>query len=459
MTSGEPVRVDRLTIFSHLWAIAGLCEWTRWTFTESGGSWVLLAAAGALFLAPSSIPALAGFATVQAVFHVLAANRPWNHGLFMALVNLTILAAIFHRRARGGRAGSAGDRDALVETFGPPIRLGLIALYLMTFTHKLNTDFLNPEVSCAGWLLGFLGRAYRVVPVAEWSIVGSIWGTLVVELTVPLLLCFRRTAYVGLAIGAGFHLFLSQFGGLHGFAAMLCAVYFLFLPCDFTARVTARTARWPDPGLRATLIGVGAALLVWKLLGRVAHLPHIYRGLVLWDVWLLAVVVVFGREIGRTWRVPADFGLRPRWAPLWAMPVVVVLNGLSPYVGLKTETSWAMYSNLRTETRGNHLLVPESAKVFGYQDDLVAIVETTLPALREYAKDDVRLTFFELQRICSAATEDFTATYRRRGELRKLAVAGGVASDSEACRPHSWLVGKLLRFRPVDVGDHARCRH
>jgi hypothetical protein len=453
------VRVDRLTIFSHLWAIAGLCEWTRWTFTESGGSWLLLAAAGALFLAPNSVPALAVFAAVQAVFHVLAANRPWNHGLFMALVNLTILASIWHWRFGGGRAASASDRDALVETFGPPVRLGLIALYLMTFTHKLNADFLNPDVSCAGWLLGFLGRAYRVVPVAEWSIVGSIWGTLVVELLVPLLLCGRHTVYLGLAIGIGFHLFLSQFGGLHGFAAMLFAVYFLFLPRGFTERVAARASRLPAPGLVTTAVGLGAVLLAWKLLGSVAHLPHIYRGLVLWDVWLLAVVVAFGREIVRTWRVPADFGLRPRWAPLWALPVVVVLNGVSPYVGLKTETSWAMYSNLRTETRPNHYVVPASAKLFGYQDDLVEIVETALPALRGYAKNDLRLTFFELRRICSAATEDFTATYRRQGELRTLTVAGGVANEAEACRPHPWILGKLLRFRPVDVGTHARCRH
>ena len=453
------MRVDRLTIFSHLWAIAGLCEWTRWTFTESGGSWLLLAAAGALFLAPNSVPALASFAAVQAVFHVLAANRPWNHGLFMALVNVTVLAGIGHWRARGGRATSVADREALVETFGPPVRLGLIALYVMTFTHKLNADFLNPDVSCAGWLLGFLGRAYRVVPVAEWSVVGSIWGTLLVELLVPLLLCFRRTAYAGLVMGAGFHLFLSQFGGLHGFAAMLFAVYFLFLPRGFTDRVAARAARWPAPGLVATAVGVGAALVAWKLLGRVGHLPHIYRGLVLWDFWLLTVVVVLGGDLVRAWRVPADFGLRPRWAPLWALPLVVVLNGLSPYVGLKTETSWAMYSNLRTETRANHFVVPQSAKLFGYQDDLVEIVETTLPALRDFAKPDVRLTFFELRRICSAEAEDFTATYRRDGELRTLAVAGGVASDPEACRPHPWLVGKLLRFRPVDVGTHARCRH
>lgn len=441
------MRLDRLTVFDHLWAIAGLCEWTRWTFTETGWSWVLLATSLALLTFPGSVACLAVFAATQALFTALAANQPWNHGLFMALMNLAILVAI--ARCRHGR--QAVDPEVLVDTFGPALRLGLIALYAMTFFHKLNADFVNPEVSCAGWLLGWLSRAYVIVPADAWAVVGSIWGTLVVEFAVPVLLCFRRTAYWGVAIGAAFHLFLSQFGGLHGFAAMLFAVYFLFLPRAFTASLAVRVARWSTPGPVGLLAAAGAALVVWGLLGRGLGLPHIYRGLVLWDVWLLGVIVLLGRELAAVWRMPADFALRPRWAPLGVIPLIVVLNGLAPYVGLKTETSWAMYSNLRTEVRPNHFVVPASAKVFGYQEDLVEILTTSLPALQPYVGGDVRVTFFELRRICSAATANFTVAYRRNGEVATL--------DPKTCRPHPWLVGKLLRFRPVDTGAHARCRH
>jgi hypothetical protein len=132
---------------------------------------------------------------------------------------------------------------------------------------------------------------------------------------------------------------------------------------------------------------------------------------------------------------------------------------MAPYVGLKTETSWAMYSNLRTEVRPNHLVVPASAKLFGYQDDLVEILDTTLPALRGYVGSDVRLTFFELQRLCRTTTDDFAVSYRRNGTDHTLAVVGGVASDPVVCGPHPWLADALLRFRPVDVGAHATCRH
>jgi hypothetical protein len=462
------VRIDRLTIFSHLWAIAGLCEWTRWTWTETGWAWVLLVGSLALAVLPNSVACLAVLATAQALFTALAANRPWNHGLFMALMNVVILASIarglVERRTSGGGAAPL-DREALVDTFGPALRLSLILLYLLAFFHKLNADFLNPDVSCTGVLLGWLDRSYRILPLERWAVVLGIWSTYFIELTVPLLLCFRRTVYVGLAIGAAFHLFLSQFGGLHGFAAMLFAVYFLFLPKAFTARVAERFSTllesidWPATRRLGLPVVAGAMLVVGKVLGHYFGTSHIYRGLLFWDLWLLGVIVVFGRDLARVPTMPADFTLRQRWAPLWAAPLVVFLNGLSPYVGLKTETSWAMYSNLRTEVHGNHLIVPASAKVFGYQDDLVEILDSSLPALKEYAGSDVQLTFFEFRRLCSAATDDFSVSYRRNGEDHGLAVAGGVASDPAACRAHPWLVGKLLRFRPVDAGAHARCRH
>ena len=50
------------------------------------------------------------------------------------------------------------------------------------------------------------------------------------------------------------------------------------------------------------------------------------------------------------------------------LPVLVVLNGSSPYLGLKTETSFAMFSNLRTiGGLSNHLLVGAGVQVFDYQ--------------------------------------------------------------------------------------------
>ena len=45
-------------------------------------------------------------------------------------------------------------------------------------------------------------------------------------------------------------------------------------------------------------------------------------------------------------------------------PALVFLNALTPYVGLKTQNSWTMYSNLQTEPgRWNHSLIPEVVRL------------------------------------------------------------------------------------------------
>ena len=203
------MRFNRLTVFNHLWAIAGFCEWTRWTWTESPWSSGLLVTSMALFVFPNSVLCLALYAATQVLFATLAANAPWNHGLMMALMNLAILVSIawcwIERKRASGDATGTPDPEVLVDTFGPALRLSLIVLYFITFFHKLNSDFVNPDVSCAGVLLGWLNHSYRILPLEEWAVVLGIWACLAVELMVPLLLCFRRTVYFGLAIGTAFH--------------------------------------------------------------------------------------------------------------------------------------------------------------------------------------------------------------------------------------------------------------
>lgn len=141
------------------------------------------------------------------------------------------------------------------------------------------------------------------------------------------------------------------------------------------------------------------------------------------------------------------------------IPLLVVFSGVSPYLGLKTETSWSMYSNLRTEVRPNHIFMPRWLTVSGYQDDLVAILETSHPELRTYQQRGLLLPHFEFRRICSATAEDFRVVYERDGKERTLEVIDGVSSAPLTTHPHPWLADRLLRFRTVDEGDHMRCRH
>jgi hypothetical protein len=161
----------------------------------------------------------------------------------------------------------------------------------------------------------------------------------------------------------------------------------------------------------------------------------------------------------------------PRWPPaksllahpvpaLAIVPLLTLLNGVSPYLGLKTEASFAMFSNLRTETSSNHLLVRQSVDLLGLQSDLVTIESSTDDQLQQIAERGYLLPLWELQAYVRARTEvsgpDFTVTYTRKGVRRSVERAG---RDAELSRQGQFLARKLVAFRPVAANGPNPCRH
>jgi hypothetical protein len=141
------------------------------------------------------------------------------------------------------------------------------------------------------------------------------------------------------------------------------------------------------------------------------------------------------------------------------VPILVVYNGFCPYLGLKTESSWGMYSNLRTEIRPNHVFMPAWLQVAGYQQDLVEILETSLPNLQRYQREGLLLNFAEFRRISRAAAGDFTVTYERGGTVRHLQSTNGTSNDASVTTSPGWLTETLLIFRPIDSQGPMKCRH
>jgi hypothetical protein len=134
------------------------------------------------------------------------------------------------------------------------------------------------------------------------------------------------------------------------------------------------------------------------------------------------------------------------------LPAVVVLNGLSPYLGFKTETSWSMFSNLRTEGgRSNHWVMPTSLQVFDYQRDLVEIVAASDRGLQAVADAGAVIPYFEIRR-----KPWMSLSYRDGDDVREVAT---VADDPRYPGPPPWVARKFMSFRPVTVGAHQRCVH
>ena len=134
---------------------------------------------------------------------------------------------------------------------------------------------------------------------------------------------------------------------------------------------------------------------------------------------------------------------------------LVALNGLSPYLGLGTEHSFAMFSNLRTEAGDwNHRLVPRAARVFGFQDELVRVIESDDRRLRREVERGLRLVPFELRRWAAWNPEARLVYTRGDREIRVER-----AADDPFLAPPNPVLAKLMRFRALPPEGVGACLH
>lgn len=423
--------LDGLAVFAFLWAVVTLfhqVSFKTWISQHEPLGWLLTAAAFLLTLRPRSILILAMMLVLSILYTLQRSPFVPNHILFECLVNVTMLLALAHTMIQGLTGETAikiqfnhglqnkSARDDLFETFAPAVRIELLVLYGFAVLHKLNKDFLDPEVSCAGHMLRTLADLLPFLPTAQWASLLSIWITLTIEACIPLFLCFKRSRSLGILLGLGFHslLGLHRHRGLYSFSAMLFALFFLFTSENFTADLTRLEKtirrRLGETRRSKVILQVSATLgllllggLLW--LSQTGHLPHLHsKGLIAWIVWTLGLIGLYlgAFLIKGKAETRSSTTFRCRWKIIWAMPALLVLNGMSPYLGLKTETSFSMFSNLRTEGKQpNHLFVPSWIKLTALQDDLVEVSASDNRVLQDYASSKSLLPYFEFRRECS----------------------------------------------------------
>ena len=148
--------------------------------------------------------------------------------------------------------------------------------------------------------------------------------------------------------------------------------------------------------------------------------------------------------------------LLPHWS-LMTVPVVVFFNGLSPYFGLKTENSFAMFSNLRTEGGvTNHFIVPADLQVFDFQKAVVEVVSSSDPGFQDLADEKQAIVLFEFRRLVESR-KPRRIEYLLNGE-RKIFLASDPASVS-ALGKNPFVLAKLMRFRPFSKEEPQPCGH
>ncbi|MEO6628807.1 MAG: hypothetical protein ABIP03_09590, partial [Aquihabitans sp.] len=145
---------------------------------------------------------------------------------------------------------------------------------------------------------------------------------------------------------------------------------------------------------------------------------------------------------------------RPTSLLLAIVPALVVLNGLTPYLEIKTGYGWNMYANLRTvDGDSNHLIVRRTFPLTDQQASLVRVIRSDDAALQVYADNQYALTWDQARRYLSRHRL-VALTYERNGHTVELAHA---QDDPAIVKPLPLWREKLQLFRSVDLTSPERC--
>lgn len=275
---------------------------------------------------------------------------------------------------------------------------GLTVLtYFLAFFHKLNRDYLSAERSWSVQLAEFFcwDRNIQDRRVVEGIGRVGIVATLAFEGLLPVLLLIPETRPLGLFLGLVFHFGLALLG-IVNFSAMMYAALAAFVPPAAVAQAALRVEGLGAPVLFG--LCVPFLLLVGWMTPRHAgrHCPYRMRrpawilqlGFgVLTCLLLLGAIALYG--------LPPD--VREAWPALTGGQTAILalvlglfaFNGIGPYLGYKTEFSFAMFSNLRCDP-WCHLLFPARWRPFSSRYVRVDRIEG-LPPEEELATDGAAL--------------------------------------------------------------------
>ncbi len=449
----------RAWAFASMWAIANIVHLVN---QEVGGltspaAWLNLVAALALLRRPSS-HRLALLASTQLLHTIWVAPLAPDHAVLAAWVNIVILLAYARVRLR--------DRDvepgAMLASALGAIRALVLIAYSAAALAKYNDTFLDPERSCAP----FIAEAARfgLFPddsTFDWAHIGAAIGP---ETLIPILLLIPRTRRFGVRFGILFHFLVSISLAVRvwDFTATLFALFALFLSDDEVAEAVRlwrerRDTRDPSRLIRRILemamwvpahgrwIILGLMAGAFGFLNELFVILALYGAFTVYGVRLLRV----GFRTLRSSHRPDSLFPRLSVAQIgvaFAMGLYVAM----PYVGLRTDAVFTMFSNLRTEGPGtNHLFLP-SFHLVGHQNDLVVLVDSNDDKLAELAEDGQQIPRFEVERILGADDTLFVVEATESGEVR-------LGSGGEPVDPPPFLASRLLHFRAIPASGDALC--
>lgn len=333
----------------------------------------------------------------------------------------------------------------------------LLIMYFYGVFHKINSDFLNPDVSCAVAL-------WRDMPYflswLDYNLIHylTIYGTLIGETFIAICLLVPKWRHLGIVSGMAFHalLALSGYAMYPPFSTLCIALHCCFLAPQAAQRIVLAT-EWQKLRLwLKTLLGKSTFAFLLLMLFSTAW-THSYNAFGL--VWLI-FTVPFIYVVAKYGNAPATAPLRSDKASKLILTSVIGLffiNAATPYLGLKTAQSLNMFANLRLEAGlSNHLVFSAPPGPWQYLDDVVTVDNSGGIAELEYIKSKkLGIVYYQLLhylQLNPSSEVDFS----RAGKRYRQQSALTLKADIDQILHPLW-VRKVFHFNVVDFTDPKPC--
>jgi len=409
-------------------------------------------AAWLLFFRPSSARLLWLLMLVSTVSAVAQAPVSSNHTIVRNFVVLGYWLSFFYTMFRGLRL------SAVFTNFTTAGQGTLIVMYFFGIFHKINTDFLNPEVSCAVTLWSKMPYPLYLIDSTAMDYL-AIYGTFFIEGLLVVMLITKRFRHVAITFGILFHVLL----GLSGFAMYIAfTVLSISLHCLFLNEESALRIQRSSfmHRIRTSLasplyISFGVLLMVSLIFAAILRMYSLVT------ILMLPVILPFCYAVIR-------YGASQK--PLLAneykvssnvigalLTSLLFLNCVMPYLGLKTQQAVNMFANDRLEGGvSNHLILKNPPGPFKYLED-VATIDSHQggKSLNQYMRDGVGMVYYELLSYVSD-NPDVLVSYTRNNISYVDMNAEELAEDIETILHPEWF-RKWFHFKKVKLNEPVYC--
>lgn len=424
---------------------------------------VLIRPQNAYFLLATAVTGMLAFLST-----LPSSSNHWTlQFLFHAAMCLSFATLAFRRKSL-----FVNSREWF-DSFRPVLCLLILLLYLFASLHKLNSGYFSQH-SYALRLYGDIVHGEHMsaftglFPTHDALLAILPHVSILTELTIPLLLFFRRSRLLAILIGILFHSLLSlkEYPPGTDFPILLGAAYILFLPPSSINIIRASILdRMRGSGfyqLFKSLIAPAillAAIFVPPLFSLPKHSSvdwFTFENLksAHWAAYVVTYIAVAVLLICKLRSAEYDNSppiIQGLHYPHIVLLILAFFLGISPYLGLRTGGAFAMYSNLETEGNYyNHFFMPPGLQVFDYQKQ-VCVIETSAEDIPTTALTGKLLTYYNFRKL-TRRNPEASITYTFEGERVEL---DRIADKPELVAEPSFFERYYLVFQITDFNKKA----